>query len=230
MSASPLYRLENVSKSFSANDETVEIFRALNLTVAKGEALAIIGASGTGKSTLLHLMGALDKPSAGKIFFEDKTLSEMSIEDEAQFRNRSLGFVFQFHHLLPEFSALENVAMPGVIAGYKLPQVLPRAKKLLERVGLSARMDSRPATLSGGERQRAAIARAMILDPKVILADEPTGNLDEKTGAQVSELLLELNRELGTTLVVVTHNQDLASHMDRALELRGGRLYEKKFA
>ncbi|MBD5641546.1 MAG: ABC transporter ATP-binding protein [Desulfovibrio sp.] len=225
-----VYKLENVGKTFSVAGEELEIFKNLNLDVEKGEALAIVGSSGSGKSTLLHLMGALDRPSRGEILFAGESLASMSQAGQAHFRNRRLGFVFQFHHLLPEFSALENVALPGLIAGRKMAEMLPRARQMLERVGLGSRMGSRPATLSGGERQRAAIARALILNPEVILADEPTGNLDEHTGAQVGELLLELNRELGMTLVVVTHNQDLAARMGRILELRGGALYEKAFS
>lgn len=223
-----LYRLENVGKQFAGEDKPV--FSGLNLEVQRGESLAIVGASGSGKSTLLHLMGALDRPTEGKIFFNDADLGSMDEAAQAQFRNKSLGFVFQFHHLLPEFTALENVAIPGMISGVSRGELMPEAKRLLERVGMDHRMTSRPATLSGGERQRAAIARSLILKPQVILADEPTGNLDENTGRQVAGLLLELNRELGTTLVVVTHNQELAASMDRGLELRGGALYEKEFA
>lgn len=226
----PVYEFNDVGKSFAGGDECLEIFSGINLKVAKGEALAIVGASGSGKSTLLHLMGALDKPTSGEIFFYGRNLAEMDTLEQAHFRNKSLGFVFQFHHLLPEFSALENVAMPGLIGGGKKDAVFPQAKNLLERVGLSHRLDSRPATLSGGERQRAAIARALLMRPEVILADEPTGNLDENTGMQVGQLLFELNRELDMTMVIVTHNQDLAARMDRALELRAGALYEKVFA
>lgn len=226
----PVYKLENVGKTFAAAGEELEIFKNLDLSVGKGEALAIVGSSGSGKSTLLHLMGALDRPSQGEILFNGENLAKMSAAEQAHFRNKRLGFVFQFHHLLPEFSALENVALPGLIAGKKMADMLPRAQQMLERVGMGARMDSRPATLSGGERQRAAIARALILNPDVILADEPTGNLDEHTGAQVGELMLELNRELGMTLVIVTHNQELAGRMSRVLELRGGALYEKAFS
>lgn len=225
----PIYEFENVGKTFSGAEDKLKIFSNLNLRVNTGESLAIVGASGSGKSTLLHLMGALDKPTAGKIMFEGQPLAQMTAEAQAHFRNRSLGFVFQFHHLLPEFSAIENVAMPGLIAGQNMATMLPRAREMLERVGMAHRLNSRPATLSGGERQRAAIARALILNPKVILADEPTGNLDEQTGAQVGKLMLDLNRELGMTLVVVTHNQELATRMDRGLELRGGSLYEKAF-
>lgn len=226
----PVCRFENVGKTFEGIEEKLEIFHDLNLTVENGEALAIVGASGSGKSTLLHLMGALDAPTTGRIFFEEKDLAAMSPTEQAEFRNKCLGFVFQFHHLLPEFTALENVAMPGLIGGAKKDTVFPQARDLLDRVGLSHRLDSRPATLSGGERQRAAIARALLMRPEVILADEPTGNLDENTGMQVGRLLFELNRELGMTMVIVTHNQELAARMDRALELRAGALYEKVFA
>lgn len=226
----PLYQFRDVSKVFGSPQEKLEIFKNINLEVEKGESLAIVGASGSGKSTLLHLMGALDKPTSGQILFDKMALDGMSQVELAHFRNRSLGFVFQFHHLLPEFSALENVALPALIAGETMAAILPRAKELLERVGMGDRLKSMPATLSGGERQRAAIARALILKPRVVLADEPTGNLDEQTGSQVGKLMLELNQELGTTLVVVTHNQEFAASMDHGLELRGGALYEKKFA
>lgn len=226
----PICKFENVVKIYEGPEEKLEIFHDLSFSINRGESLAIVGASGSGKSTLLHLLGALDKPTAGKIYFDGQELAAMSPSEQAAFRNRSLGFVFQFHHLLPEFTALENVAMPGLIAGMGKEKILPRAKELLERVGLADRMESRPSTLSGGERQRAAIARALVLKPALILADEPTGNLDEHTGKQVGQLLLELNAEYGMTLVIVTHNQELASNMDRALELKAGVLYEKVFA
>ena len=225
-----IYEFSDVSKSFAGAEEELVIFRHLNLAVEEGEALAVLGASGSGKSTLLHLLGALDQPTSGIIRFDGADMAAMDPDAQAAFRNRSLGFVFQFHHLLPEFSALENVAMPALIGGEKFSAVEPRARAMLTRVGLADRMESKPATLSGGERQRVAIARALLLRPRVLLADEPTGNLDENTGAQVGDLLLELNRELGMTLVIVTHNQELAARMDRGLELRAGALYEKVFA
>ena len=225
--AVPIYRLDKVSRTYGEGDSELTIFTDLNLEVQKGETLAILGASGSGKSTLLHLMGALDQPSSGSIYFNGDALSAMTQTEQANFRNRSLGFVFQFHHLLPEFTALENVAVPGLIAGLKPSVALEMAKSLIERVGLAHRQSSKPSTLSGGERQRAAIARALLLGPQAILADEPTGNLDEHTGAIVGDLMLELNRELGTTLIVVTHNRELAARMDRSLELRAGALYEK---
>lgn len=222
-----LYQFVDVSKKFSMPGGELEVLKDLHLVVREGESLAIVGASGSGKSTLLHLMGALDTPTTGKVCFEGRDMALMSPDMQAAFRNRTLGFVFQFHHLLPEFSALENVAMPAVIGGESLAEVLPRAREILERVGLGARAESKTATLSGGERQRIAIARAVLLRPRVLLADEPTGNLDEKSGAGVRMLMKELNRELGMTLVVVTHNRDLAAGMDRILELKAGTLYEK---
>lgn len=225
-----VYKFENVGKVFKGGGESLEIFSGLNLDVRPAESLAVLGSSGSGKSTLLHLMGALDRPSEGRIFFKGQPLDRLSPLEQAHFRNRELGFVFQFHHLLPEFNTLENAAMPGLIAGLSKAEALKRAEELLERVGLERRLAHRPQTLSGGERQRAAIARALLMRPSVILADEPTGNLDENTGKQVGDLLFELNRELGMTMVVVTHNQDLAARMDRAVELRSGALYEKVFS
>lgn len=225
-----LYKFSDVGKKFSGPGENLEIFKHINLIVAEGEALAIVGASGSGKSTLLHLMGALDTPSTGTVSFDGRDMAGMSPDQKAVFRNKTLGFVFQFHHLLPEFSALENVAMPAVIGGARRAVVLPQAREMLERVGLGTRAESKIATLSGGERQRVAIARAVFLRPRVLLADEPTGNLDEATGAQVGALMTELNRELGMTLVVVTHNRELAAGMGRTLELKAGILYEKTFA
>ena len=227
---SALYKFSQVGKVFSAPGETLEILKDISLVVEEGEALAIVGASGSGKSTLLHLMGALDTPSTGAVFFDGQDMAHMTPDQKAAFRNRTLGFVFQFHHLLPEFSAVENVAMPAIIGGERQSVIMTKARKMLERVGLSARMESKISTLSGGERQRVAIARAVLMRPRVLLADEPTGNLDEGTGAQVGTLMNELNRELGMTLVVVTHNRELAAGMGRTLELKAGTLYEKNVA
>jgi lipoprotein-releasing system ATP-binding protein len=227
---SALYKFSNVSKIFSAPGENLEILKNINLVVEEGEALAIVGTSGSGKSTLLHLMGALDTPSTGAVFFDGQDMARMTPDQKAAFRNRTLGFVFQFHHLLPEFSAVENVAMPAIIGGERQAVIMSKAREMLERVGLSARMESKISTLSGGERQRVAIARAVLMRPRVLLADEPTGNLDEGTGAQVGTLMNELNRELGMTLVVVTHNRELAAGMGRTLELKAGTLYEKNVA
>ena len=226
---SALYTFSNVGKKFATPCEDIEIIKNISLVVEEGEMLAIVGQSGSGKSTLLHLMGALDTPSTGEIRFEGRDMALMSADQKAAFRNKTLGFVFQFHHLLPEFSALENVAMPAIIGGAKQNADMSRAREMLDRVGLSTRMESKIATLSGGERQRVAIARAVFMRPRVLLADEPTGNLDEVTGAQVGALMNELNRELGMTLVVVTHNRELAAGMGRTLELKAGTLYEKTF-
>ena len=225
-----LYTFSNVTKSFDGPGETLDVIRGVNLDVYRGEALAIVGASGSGKSTLLYLMGALDTPTSGVVAFEGTDMATMSEDAKARFRNRTLGFVFQFHHLLPEFTAEENVALPAIIGGAQREAVLPQAREMLGRVGLGNRADNRISTLSGGERQRVAIARAILQKPRVLLADEPTGNLDEHNGAQVGSLLLELNRELGMTMVIVTHNLELAARMDRGLELRSGALYEKSFA
>ena len=227
---SALYKFSKVGKVFSAPGENLEILKDISLVVEEGEALAIVGASGSGKSTLLHLMGALDTTSTGAVFFDGQDMAHMTPDQKAAFRNRTLGFVFQFHHLLPEFSAVENVAMPAIIGGERQAVIMSKAREMLERVGLSARMESKISTLSGGERQRVAIARAVLMRPRVLLADEPTGNLDEGTGAQVGTLMNELNRELGMTLVVVTHNRELAAGMGRTLELKAGTLYEKNVA
>lgn len=226
---SELYQFVGVAKRFSG-PENLEIFKDINLLVHEGESLAIVGASGSGKSTLLHLMGALDSPTEGKVLFDGRDMACMTPDEKARFRNKTLGFVFQFHHLLPEFTAEENVAMPALVAGRDRGEALSEARIMLERVGLGHRCGSSVPTMSGGERQRVAIARAVLMRPRVLLADEPTGNLDEATGAQVGALLTELNRELGMTLVVVTHNNELAAIMNRSLELRAGILYEKTFA
>ena len=225
-----LYSFQDVCKEFDEGGKRLVILDNVNIEVIEGESLAIVGASGSGKSTLLHLMGALDTPTSGSVLFDGRDLSRMSSDEQADFRNRTCGYVFQFHHLLPEFSAEENVAMPGIIAGVPQDKILAEARKMLDRVGLESRYGSRVSTLSGGERQRVAIARAIVRRPRVLLADEPTGNLDEKTGAQVNELLRELNSELGMTMVVVTHNRELAAGLDRSLELKSGKFYEKTFA
>jgi len=223
----PLYELFDVGKEFAAPGEKLVIFNKINLTIGAGEAIAIVGASGSGKSTLLHLLGALDLPTQGRILFEGQDLAGMTPEEKAALRNRSLGFVFQFHHLLPEFSTLENVSMQAMIGGMPRAKAAKLAERALENVGLADKAGQQVTTLSGGERQRVAIARAILLEPQMLLADEPTGNLDERTGCMIGELLLSLRRKLTMTLVVVTHNRDLAARMDRCLELRSGVLYEK---
>ena len=229
MSLSPdiQYLARAVEKTVNGPAGSLTILRNVHVSIRAGESVAIVGASGSGKSTLLHILGALDSPTAGSVLFEGRDLASLSPSQAAVFRNRELGFVFQFHHLLPEFTTLENVAMQAIIGGMARARALRLAEAALERVGLAERRDHSVTTLSGGERQRAAIARATLLKPKVLLADEPTGNLDGNTGERVIQLLLELNRGLGMTLVVVTHNRDLAARMGRSLELRSGELYEQ---
>lgn len=221
-----IYELRGVTRRFDG-PESVDVLHDIHLSVEEGERVAIVGASGSGKSTLLHVMGALDRPTEGEVIFRGRNLAELSPDETARFRNEELGFVFQFHHLLPEFSAEENVIIPALIGGAGREEMLPEARGMLERVGLAHRRTSGVSTLSGGERQRVAIARALIRHPKVLLADEPTGNLDAKTGEQVGDLMVRLNDELGMTLIVVTHNQELAASMGRVLELGAGILHEK---
>ena len=220
-----LYKFEHVGKRFSG-PENLEIFKDINLSVEEGESLAIVGTSGSGKSTLLHLMGALDTPSSGKIFFDGRDMSGMTPDEKARFRNRTLGFVFQFHHLLPEFSALENVAMPALIGGACRADVLPDARTMLERVGLAHRVESKVSTLSGGEQQRVAIARALAKNPKLLLCDEPTGALDYKTSKEILQLMEDVNRTYGCTIIIVTHNAAIARMANRVLRLRDGRIVE----
>ncbi|WP_264296861.1 ABC transporter ATP-binding protein [Gallaecimonas mangrovi] len=198
------------------------VLGGVNLTVEPAETLAIVGSSGSGKSTLLHLMGTLDKPSSGQLHFDGEDMLTWDEEHRCRFRNQHLGFVYQFHHLLPEFSALENAAMPGLILGDSPAKARERAKMLLDRVGLSHRLNHRPSALSGGERQRVAIARALMNSPRLVLADEPTGNLDETSGEQVYQLINELNQEFGIAFVVVTHDRALAAKMSRVLALKKG--------
>ncbi|MCB9480459.1 MAG: ABC transporter ATP-binding protein [Desulfobacteraceae bacterium] len=216
--------LENISKSYKTGETVLHILKDLNFTVTKGEKIAVTGASGIGKSTLLHVLGGLDHPDHGKIFIEGEDIYSLSDEKVADIRNRKIGFMFQFHHLLPEFNAVENVMMPSLISGIDKKTSLRKAEDFLKKVGLSKRMKHKVTELSGGEQQRVALARALIMDPIVLLADEPTGNLDRKNSADVHMLLEELNRELEMTLIVVTHNMELASLMDKQVTLKEGSL------
>lgn len=216
----------NLSKRFADGNLETEVLRDIDLTIRQGETLAIVGSSGSGKSTLLHLLGGLDSPSEGQVFVQDQDLTKLSTKATSQLRNRSLGFVYQFHHLLGEFTATENVAMPLIIGGMKPNAALEEAAELLEKVGLGHRLRHKPAELSGGERQRAALARALITRPACLLADEPTGNLDHRTATDIFDLVMELNAELDTALVVVTHDTSLAQRMQRQLTLIDGHLGE----
>jgi len=225
MSSEAIYKLVAVSKEFEGPTKPVRVLRKVDLDIGRGEALAILGASGSGKTTLLHMLGTLDRVTDGKIYLNGVDLGTLGDRQRAVIRNRDIGFVFQFHHLLPEFSTLENVAMPAFIGGTGRARGMQLAKEALDVVGLSHRCEHKVTTLSGGERQRAAIARAILLKPKVLLADEPTGNLDEENGTRIGELLMTLNEELGMTFVVVTHNPELAGMTHRRVELRSGELY-----
>jgi lipoprotein-releasing system ATP-binding protein len=216
----------NVVRRFQQGPVTLEVLRGANVVIRAGERLAIVGASGSGKTTLLQILGGLDRPSNGHVFVDGKDIHELNERERGALRNSAIGFVYQFHHLLPEFSALENVAMPLMVRRVPVKEAKERAAQLLERVGLGARLTHRPSELSGGERQRAAVARALVTQPKVVLADEPTGNLDGNNAEQVFALMLELNRERRTSLAIVTHDLRIAARMDRALEIDGGILRE----
>jgi lipoprotein-releasing system ATP-binding protein len=219
-----ILELSAVNKSFGEGDSCLEVLKSIDLKLDSGEMVALLGSSGAGKSTMLHIMGGLDRPTSGKVIFKGSDMYDMNMTELSVFRNQDLGFVFQAHHLLPEFTALENVMMPPLIAKVNKEEAREKALDLLSRVGLSKRDHHKSGELSGGEQQRVAVARAMVMHPKLLLADEPTGNLDSKTGEDVFDVIMELNKYVGTSFVMVTHNERLASKMGRQIIVQDGRL------
>jgi len=217
-----IVQCQQLGMTYTEGPNNVEVLKQINLQIEKGERIAIVGTSGSGKSTLLHLLGGLDLPSSGSVWIDGKKMSGLSDKQRGDIRNKYLGFVYQFHHLLPEFTAIENVAMPLLIRGIDEAEAKAKAASLLTEMGLEHRLEHRPVELSGGERQRAAIARALVTEPNVVLADEPTGNLDEATAKIVFDMMLELNQRIGTALVMVTHDPKLAAKMDKVYHLENG--------
>ena len=223
----PLIHVENLSKSFGQGAKKVEVLKGITLTVCSGEAMAIYGSSGVGKSTFMHILGTLDRPTSGKVIYRGQDVFSMEDKALAAFRNREIGFIFQLYHLLPEFDALENTMMPALIRGMQRTKAAAKAEEILVEVGLGDRITHKPGELSGGEQQRVAVARSLILQPAVLLADEPTGNLDTKTGDAIHELLMGLNTEKGVTLIVVTHNHEIAGRMPRRIHMMDGKVFEE---
>jgi lipoprotein-releasing system ATP-binding protein len=222
-----LIRTEGLKKTYGDSQKNVEVLKGIGLTINRGETVAIVGASGVGKSTFLNLLGGLDRPTSGEVYYEGKPVFKHDDRKLAAFRNSSIGFVFQFHHLLPEFTALENVVLPALIGGLAFKDAAERASALLVEVGLKDRLNHKPGELSGGEQQRTAIVRALMRSPSVILADEPTGNLDSRTGEEVFDILLEQNRSRGMTMIIVTHNERLAGRLNRRLRMVDGDIIEE---
>ncbi len=224
-----ILKAENIYKSYSGKGKRkLEVLSGINLKVRKKELTIIVGSSGAGKSTLLHILGGLDKPDSGDVFISENNIFQLNDEKLSRFRNKKIGFVFQFHHLLPEFTARENVAIPKMLSGAPKNEAFQRADKLLDLVGLSDRLEHKPAELSGGEQQRIAVARAMVNDPEIIFADEPTGNLDSKNSEIIHNLIMDLQKNTGTTFLVVTHNKDLVDLGERVLEMRDGQILNQE--
>jgi lipoprotein-releasing system ATP-binding protein len=220
-----MININNLNKTFIKDGNKIEVLKELNLTIPRGHSLAILGVSGAGKSTLIHILGTLDHPTSGTVLFDDVNVFEWDKKKISEFRNKTIGFVFQFHNLLPEFNSLENTMMPALIHGVSYRKAKERAEAILNEVGLGDRMTHKPGELSGGEQQRVAVARALIMEPEIILADEPTGNLDSETGKKIEDILLDLNRTKQITLVVVTHNKSLADRMSQSIGLRDGKIH-----
>lgn len=219
-----MIKVVDLTKSFPMNGRDLVVLRGVNLEIARGEFIAIVGASGAGKSTLMHILGTLEQPTRGTVYFEGQDLFRMSEQEQADFRNRKIGFVFQFHHLLPEFTAMENACLPAIIQGRPAQEMEAAATALLTEVGLAERLHHKPGELSGGEQQRVAVARALMQRPDLVLADEPTGNLDTHTGDEVFNLMRQLNRSRGTTFIIVTHNPKLSAQADRILQMEDGQI------
>jgi lipoprotein-releasing system ATP-binding protein len=227
-----LIEVQNLNKSFTTDAGELQVLKGINLSIKEGEMVGVVGASGVGKSTLLHILGTLDRPTSGKVLYDGADIFSLNEDSLALFRNKTIGFVFQFHHLLPEFTAIENVMMPGLIHKEKgqggkrsnYQEIMEKAERLLDGMGLSERKGHRPGELSGGEQQRVAVARALILEPKAVLADEPTGNLDTQTGEELFNLLVNLNKEKGTSFIIVTHNESLSARCHRVLRMVDGKI------